>query len=170
MDRLHRALAPCKPNGLPMDIIAQFHYYRTKEQLLAIARGKDSLTFQGHIYEVFADLSPLTVAKRHALKPHLQVLKWNQIAYHWGIPFSIHFTHLETKYVCCSSEELQLPMMDLGLVYHVPHRNSSRRRSASRSPQKQAVASSSHAASTRQNLYKRGRFDNPAPSNEDSMV
>lgn len=116
---MHRALAPSKPNGPPSDIIAKFHYYRAKKQLLTSARGKNSLTFQGHTYQLFADFSPLTVAKRRALKPHLQVLQRNQIAYHWGFSFSNHFTHLETKYVCRSAEELQAAMMDLGLVDHI---------------------------------------------------
>lgn len=48
MDRGHRALAPHKTNDPPRDIIAKFHYYRTKEQLLTAARGKDTLSFQGH--------------------------------------------------------------------------------------------------------------------------
>lgn len=63
IDKVHRALAPHK-NGLPRHIIAKIHYYRTKEQFLAAARGKDVLSFQGHTYQIFADLSPLIVAKR----------------------------------------------------------------------------------------------------------
>lgn len=63
MDRVHRALAPRKSKGPPRDIIAKFNYSHSKEQLLAAARGKDSLNFQGHAYQLFADLSPLTLAK-----------------------------------------------------------------------------------------------------------
>lgn len=87
MDRVHRALAPRKTNGPPRDIIVTFHYYRTKEQLLAAARGKNNLDFQGNVYQLFADLSPLTVAKRSALKSLLRVLQRHQILYHWGFPF-----------------------------------------------------------------------------------
>lgn len=60
-------------------------------------------------------------------------------------------------------------MTDLGLVDQVQHGDTSRRHSASCSPQKQTAVGSNRTSSTRQNLYKRGRFDNPAPSNEDSM-
>lgn len=69
MDRVHRALTPRKADGLPCDIIAKFHYFCTKEQLLAAAREKDSQIFQGHTYELFADLSQLTISKHWALKP-----------------------------------------------------------------------------------------------------
>ncbi|PIO30153.1 hypothetical protein AB205_0026940, partial [Aquarana catesbeiana] len=37
-DRVHRALAPCKSNGPPRDIITKLHYYSTKAQLLTAAR------------------------------------------------------------------------------------------------------------------------------------
>lgn len=84
MDRVHIALAPCKTNCPPRDIIAKFYYYRTKKQLLAAARGKKALAFQGYTYQMFADLSPLMVAKGRTLKPLLQILQRHQIPYHWG--------------------------------------------------------------------------------------
>lgn len=121
IDRVHRALAPHKTNGPPRDIIAKLHYYRIKEQLLAVARGKDTFTFQGHTYQIFADLSPLTVAKRHTLKPLLQILQRHQIPYHWGFPFSVQFTHLETKYICRTLAELQTALQDLGLLDQTSH-------------------------------------------------
>lgn len=68
VDRIHRALTILKAEGLPRDIVAKFHLYCTKEQLLAAAQGKESLTFQGHSYHLFADFSPITVAKRRALQ------------------------------------------------------------------------------------------------------
>lgn len=169
MDRVHRALAQRRINGPPRDIIAKMHYYRTKEQLLAAARGKDSLTFQGHVYQLFADLSPITVAKRRALKPQLQVLQRHQITYHWGFPFSLRFTHLETKYICRSSEELQSALIELGLKDQDSPKDLPRRRSASGSPQQNATGVHNSSTSSRQHLHKRGRFDNSSPNNEDSM-
>lgn len=59
MDRVHRALSPHKADGPPRNIIAKFHYYRTKEQLLAAARGKDTDPFKvTHISysQIFPDL------------------------------------------------------------------------------------------------------------------
>lgn len=44
-NRIHRALMPHKAEGPLRDIIAKLKRKRTKEQLLAAARGKGSLTF-----------------------------------------------------------------------------------------------------------------------------
>lgn len=46
MDRFNRALAPRKAEGPPRDIITKFHYFRTKEKLMAAAGNKESLHFQ----------------------------------------------------------------------------------------------------------------------------
>lgn len=37
MDRIHRALAVHKSEGPPRDLITKFHFFRTKQQLLAAA-------------------------------------------------------------------------------------------------------------------------------------
>lgn len=170
MDRVHRALAPRKTNGPPRDIIAKFHFFRTKEQLLSAARGNNNLNFQGHQNQLFTDLSPLTVAKKHALKPQLQVLISNQIMYSWGFPFSLRFTHLQHKYVCRSSDELQIALLRMGLVDQISSRDLPRRRSASRSPQQQqSSAGSEKPASSHQNLHKLGRYDNPISIATDSI-
>lgn len=50
MDRIHKAVTPHKSEGPPLDIIAKISFFRTKVQLLAAARGKDSLIFQDHSY------------------------------------------------------------------------------------------------------------------------
>ena len=43
MDRIHRALTPRKTDGPPRDIIAKFHFYKTKEQIMEAARDKKNL-------------------------------------------------------------------------------------------------------------------------------
>lgn len=48
MDRIHPTLAPKKAEGPPRDVIAKFHFYHTKGNLLAAARKKKDLSFQGH--------------------------------------------------------------------------------------------------------------------------
>lgn len=78
-----------------------------KEQLMAEAREKRSLNFQGHTHQIFADLSPLTITKCRALKPLLQVLQQQQISYQWGFPFSVKFTYKGSKHTCHSAGNLQ---------------------------------------------------------------
>lgn len=45
MERVHHALTSKKLDGPLVDIIAKFHYYHTKDQSLAAAQDKDTLTF-----------------------------------------------------------------------------------------------------------------------------
>lgn len=82
------------------DIIAKFHYYRTKEQLLAAKWEKDALTFQGHTYKLFSDLYQLTTTKRQTMKHQFLELQRQHIIYQWGFPFSIRFTYQGYKYTC----------------------------------------------------------------------
>ena len=166
-DRVHRALAPRKAEGPPRDIIVKFHYYRTKEQVLEAAREKNSLTFQGHNYQLFADISQLTITKRRAMKPLLMGLQQHQIKYQWGFPFSLRFTYQGSKIVCRSPDQLHQALMDLKLIDRTTANNSSRRRSAS---------ASSHNESTQpeksnglQHANKRGRFVPQPHDQEDTM-
>ena len=83
MDRIHRALTPKRADGPPRDIIAKFHFYKTKEQIMEAAREKKNLSFQGYEYQIFADISQLTIAKRRAMKPLLLELQRHNIKYQW---------------------------------------------------------------------------------------
>lgn len=130
MDRVHRALMPKKSDRPPRDIIAKFHYYKTKEQLLVSARGINNLSFQGHAFQLFTDLSQTTVSKRRAMKLQLLEFQRHDIKYQWGFPFSLRFSHQGTRFVCRSVEELQQALQDLNLI-EIPHNtNTSRRRTA----------------------------------------
>lgn len=80
-DRIHRALTRHLPDGPPHDIIISLHFYRMKEQFLLAAPSKDQLPFQGHTYQIFSDLAPLTVTKCRAMKPQLQILLKHQLKY-----------------------------------------------------------------------------------------
>lgn len=166
MDRVHRALMPRKTDGPPRDIIAKFHYYRTKEQLLAAARAKGNLTFQGHDYQLFTDLSQLTIAKRRSMKPQLTVLQSHHITYQWGFPFSIRFTYQGSKFTCRSSEELQRVLQDLRLVDDPHISNSSRRRSTPSTPHS---SSQSPEHIENQHAHKRSRLAPPPLDQENSM-
>ncbi|PIO24891.1 hypothetical protein AB205_0055340 [Aquarana catesbeiana] len=89
--------------------------HRSLEQLMEAALNKDSLMFQGHRYQVFQDLSQLTLTKRKAMKPHLLILQHHRIAYRWSFPFAIHFSHKGTSYTCKSAEDLITILQDIPL-------------------------------------------------------
>lgn len=58
--------APKKTEGPPCNIIIKFIYYRTKETLRRAAGARDQLdlSIQGHHYQLFANLSSITIQKR----------------------------------------------------------------------------------------------------------
>lgn len=128
--RVHRALAPKGQDGPPRDIVAKFHFYRSKELLLNAARHKEVLHFQGHNYQLFADLSKTTISKRCALKPLLQILQHNAIIYQWGFPFFVLFTHQNHKYTCRNAKELQSTLQNMGLMKATKDNADTRQRSA----------------------------------------
>lgn len=167
MDRVHRALMPKKTDGHPRDIIAKFHFYRTKEQLLTAAREKEALTFQGHNYQLFSDLSQLTISKRHAMKPLLMELQRHKITYQWGFPFSIRFSYQGSRHTCSSPKELQKALQDLHLIDDLPSTSASRRRATSSSSPRNS--SQSQETTGMQQSHKRGRFASPPQEQEDSM-
>ncbi|PIO26594.1 hypothetical protein AB205_0195780 [Aquarana catesbeiana] len=114
-DRIHRALTCRQQDGPPRDIIIKLHFFHTKEQLLTAARNKDALQFQDHKYQLFADLAPLTIAKRRAMKPQLQILIQHQIKYTWRFPFSLQFTYQGRQHSSTSPESLQRLLESLHL-------------------------------------------------------
>lgn len=115
-------------------------------------------------YQIFADLSPITVAKRRAMKPLLQNLQHHHIPYQWGFLFSIRFTFQGTKYSSRSFEQLQNTLQNLHL-YNGPS-TSPRRRTTSNSPQS---ASKPGTDRSRQSASKRGRFNSPDLDPPDTM-
>ena len=164
MDRIHRALGPHKADGPPPDIIAKFHFFRTKDQITAAARLKESLTFQGHTYQMFADLSPITVAKRREIKPLLLNLQLHHIPYQWGFPFSIRFTYQGAKYSSKTTTELKNTLQKLQL-YNKSSANT-RRRALSDSPPNSSIP---EPDGNRQATPKRGRFNPPVSDQQDTM-
>lgn len=165
--------SPCpdspQSEGPPRDIIAKLHFFRTKEQLLTAICNKETQIFQGYPYQLFQDLSPLTIAERRALRPHLQILQQHHITYRWGIPFAVCFSFQSCDYTCRSPEDLQAEatLQELHLLPpDTPQESSSCRRSTSCSPQK---SQNSAQAQDQANSHKWGRFDSPVPQQLGSM-
>lgn len=107
MDRAHRALGRRSKEGPPRDIIVKFHFYATKEKILATAREKEPLLFQGHSYQIFPDLAPITIMKHHSFKPFLEILRSNSIKYRWGFPFKVYFTAQNAPHQATNIKELK---------------------------------------------------------------
>lgn len=167
MDRIHRALTSRNADGPPRDVILKMHYFRTKEQLMEAARNKDSLIFQGHRYQIFQDLSQITLLKRKEMKPHLQVLQYHRISYRWGFPFSLRFSYKGTLYTCKSTEDLLNVIKDLRLSTPTATTDGPKRRLSSFPPPQLQDLQDPQATQAPLSPHKRGRFTSSPPAEED---
>lgn len=97
---------------------------------------KKPLVFQGHQYQIFQDLSPITLANQKAMKPHLQILQQHRITYRWHFPFAIRFSYQGSSYQYKSTDDFQVTLQNLHLLPNEPVAEGSRRRAASNFPKK----------------------------------
>lgn len=90
IDRAHRTLGPKNqdPNR-PRDILCRLHYFTVKEQILRKARDRGNILLDGCQIQLLADLSKMTLDKRRALRPLLDMLREHSISYSWGYPFQL---------------------------------------------------------------------------------
>lgn len=64
----HRSLAPKPPAGArPKDIGVRFHYYDSKEALTLATHNRLHIEYKSERIQIFSNLSPITLAKRHSL-------------------------------------------------------------------------------------------------------
>ncbi|OCT88136.1 hypothetical protein XELAEV_18016769mg [Xenopus laevis] len=63
LDRVHRAQGQRAEGSQPKDIIAQIHYFSTKEAIMAAARAANVLSYKGFDYQLYTDLSPAPTEK-----------------------------------------------------------------------------------------------------------
>ena len=116
LDRAHRSLAPKPPPGAnPRDIIVRFHFYESKEALTIATRNKSRVDFKGAKIQIFNDLSPITLARRRALRPVTSHLQQNQVPYRWGFPFRLSVTKDGSQHSMRDLQECEAFIRNLGL-------------------------------------------------------
>lgn len=90
IDRAHRTLGPKNPDpNRSRDILCRLHYFTVKELILRKAREKGDILLDGCKVQLLSDLSKMTLDKRRALRPLLDVLRERDITYSWGYPFQL---------------------------------------------------------------------------------
>lgn len=129
--------------------------------------NKESVTFQGHHYQIFQYLSQMTFWP----SPKEKLLYETSFAHPTTPPhcillelFSIRFSHKGTSYAYKSTEDLITTLWDLHLSTPKATSEGSKGWMASCSPKK-LQASPDHQAQS--SVHKQGRFASPAP--EDPM-
>ncbi|XP_072000283.1 uncharacterized protein [Engystomops pustulosus] len=109
LDRALRALQARPPStDPPRDVICRVHRYQLKDAIMNKARNLERISFQGTSVQLLPDLSRLTLLKRKALRPLLEVLKQRNIPYTWGFPFKLQIRHGGNKYVICHPDEIPM--------------------------------------------------------------
>uniref|UniRef100_A0A803JBI8 L1 transposable element RRM domain-containing protein n=1 Tax=Xenopus tropicalis TaxID=8364 RepID=A0A803JBI8_XENTR len=92
-DRIHRALRPLREGDPPRDIILRLHYHQTQVAILQASRQKNTLEHDGHQFQIYTDLAPITLQKRKILAPITKVLQHHRIRYRWLFPVKLAFSY-----------------------------------------------------------------------------
>lgn len=74
------------------------------------------LRFQGHTYQLFADLAQSTIQKRRAMKPLLGALQQKGIAYKWGFLFVDLFHYQGERYAPKNPRDMEACLIELHLM------------------------------------------------------
>lgn len=116
IDRAHRTLGPKNqdPNR-PRDILCRMHYFTVKEQILRKARDRGDITLDGCQVQLLSDLSKMTLDKRRALRPLLDMLREHGIPYSWGYPFQLQVRRDGSLLVVHTPADVPTFCMDLRL-------------------------------------------------------
>ncbi|XP_056377033.1 uncharacterized protein LOC130273762 [Hyla sarda] len=90
IDRAHRL--PRSRNidpSVPRDVIARFHFFKTKENILQAMRHTKELPERFKHINIFIDLSQTTIQQRRLYQPITTALRENDIPYRWGFPVKL---------------------------------------------------------------------------------
>lgn len=93
MERFHRALRP-KGRGTdpPKDIVWCIVNFKLKEEILRRARENPQSIHEGKPFQIYQDLSGITLQHRRDLRPLLDALRTQAISYKWKFPFCLSAT------------------------------------------------------------------------------
>ena len=82
LDRVHRVGQRIGASDrAQQDMLAKFHDYQVKEEVLAAAREKDSVSFDGNDCALFQDMAPSTLARRQLFRPIMEKLRSEGVKY-----------------------------------------------------------------------------------------
>lgn len=89
LDQAHRPLAHKSMAGARhRDIIVHFNYYDIKVAL-SLASHKSQIVYKEDRIQIFSNLSPITLAKRHHLRLITAWLQNHKVSYYRGFPFQL---------------------------------------------------------------------------------
>lgn len=87
IDRAHRLPKPAHlSEHVPRDVIARFHFFQVKDNLMQFARRNSPLPDPYTHIQLYTDLSQHTILARKKLHTIAKLLRNHQITYKWGFP------------------------------------------------------------------------------------
>lgn len=120
-DRMHRALRP-KPtlDKPPRDVILCMKDFVTKEDIMRAARNSPNIELDGIRLQIYPDISPATLDRRHRMKEVTNILQTTRIKYRWGFPFKLSIMHSGSTYTVYNVIEGKDLLIKLGLLEPQP--------------------------------------------------
>ncbi|CAH2293131.1 Hypothetical predicted protein [Pelobates cultripes] len=87
LDRAHRVPKPASlARDIPRDIVTRLHYFSAKDAILMAQRKSTAMPSGYEKISLFADLSPMTMARRRDFINVPKCLRNHKIPYRWGFP------------------------------------------------------------------------------------
>ncbi|CAH2250563.1 Hypothetical predicted protein [Pelobates cultripes] len=87
LDRAHRVPKPATlARDIPRDIVTRLHYFSAKDAILTAQRKSTAMPPGYEKISLFADLSPMTMARRRDFINVTKCLRNHKIPYRWGFP------------------------------------------------------------------------------------
>ncbi|CAH2283486.1 Hypothetical predicted protein [Pelobates cultripes] len=116
IDRVHRLPKPPRlARDTPRDVIARFHYFKSKDTLLQAARATNNLPAPYEGIQLYADLSALTMARRRDFSTITKTLRNHKLNYRWGFPTKLLVWRNGKLYVLADPDQGLTVLKDWGL-------------------------------------------------------
>lgn len=100
LDRVHRTSGPrYSDSSIIRDTLCRVHFYKVREVIMLAASTQYSIRLNDNPVMLLPDLSPQTLAMRHALKPLPSLLLEKHMKYQWRFLSSGLFNFFPLRYL-----------------------------------------------------------------------
>lgn len=80
--------------------MVKFNFYRSKDRILQTTRGKATMEFQEHPYQLFVrGPSPYYTSEKKGAQPYVLTLQNHLIAYCWGFLYRLSFMYVGQQHI-----------------------------------------------------------------------
>ncbi|OCT84255.1 hypothetical protein XELAEV_18022404mg [Xenopus laevis] len=94
---------------------ANLNFYCNRRLMQQLLKSQLSLLNRSHPYQIFVDLSPMTLQRRRNMGPITKILSQHKIPYCWLFPFRLLLTYHNKQHTILTPEEGLTVLFKLGL-------------------------------------------------------